>query len=295
MKDPGRPTWMRVQEVAAQLSAVSREHQHDVYTIFDWPDSLPADAYWMSPELTSCYGTDVWDSLSEPQRIRLSQHEAVNFFSLSVHLIQDLIGEVADRIYTTRYPGLSEFFHDFIREENEHMWFFAQFCNRYGDKLYPSKELVSSSSDTGVARDLMVFGRIMIAEELCDIFNARMAADHRLPPIVRQVNAVHHDDESRHIAFGRQMVRALCEDATQTCSAEQLSAAAQYLARYVSVCLRTFYNPAAYIDAGLPNARAMRSKLLVDPARHAVHRDLMRRTVSFLDRVGAIDIAALAW
>ena len=58
-------------------------------------------------------------------------------------------------------------------------------------------------------RDIIIFGRILIAEELCDVFNARMANDGRLPPLVREINGVHHRDESRHIAFGRQMMRSL--------------------------------------------------------------------------------------
>ena len=138
----------------------------------------------MAPELMTCYGTPVWDEFTEEQRLTLSHWEAVNFFSLNVHLIRELIGEVADRIYATRFPGLSDFFHDFISEENKHMWFFATFCLRYGGKVYPSGKMFSAASaDEEVLRDLMVFGRILIAEELCDAFNMKMAEDTRLPAL----------------------------------------------------------------------------------------------------------------
>ena len=99
----------------------------------------------MAPELMTCYGTSIWDGFTEQQRLTLSQWEAVNFFSLNVHLIRELIGEVADRIYETRFPGLSDFFHDFISEENKHMWFFATFCRRYGGKVYPSGKMFSAA------------------------------------------------------------------------------------------------------------------------------------------------------
>jgi hypothetical protein len=263
--------------------------------LFDWPGSLPADAYWMSPELTTCYGTELWAELDEQTRVTLSQYEAVNFFSLNIHLIRDLIGEVADRIYATRYPGLSEFFHDFIHEENEHMWFFAKFCQLYGGKVYPAKKWTAAATGSDVIRDVMVFGRILIAEELCDVFNARMADDMRLPPIARQINAVHHGDESRHIAFGRQMMRTLHEDAVASCAPEELRAAGEYLAHYVSVCLLSFYNPAMYRDAGLSDPRSVRPRLLADPARHAIHRQTMERTVTFLDRTGVFDAAMVKW
>lgn len=290
------PGWVRLQEVAGRLSRISREHRYDVYELFDWPGALPQDAYWMSPELTTCYGTQVWAGLDEAARIRLCRYEAVNFFSLNVHLIRDLIGEVADRIYTTRYPGLSEFFHDFIHEENEHAWFFAQFCQRYGGQLYPNRKLAGAApSDDTVLRDVVVFGRILIAEELCDVYNARMAEDDRLPPIARQINAVHHEDESRHIAFGRQIMRALHEEAVAHCTPEDVRAAAEYLARYISVCLRSFYNPAMYADADLPEHRTVRAKLVADPVRREAHQALMGRTVAFLERVGVLSPELVAW
>jgi P-aminobenzoate N-oxygenase AurF len=288
--------WERLQEVAARLSRASREQRYDVNELFDWPASLPADAYWMSPELTTCYGTAVWAELDEPGQIALSQREAVNFFSLNVHLIRDLIGEVAARIYAARYPGVAEFFHDFIHEENEHMWFFAQFCLRYGGRIYPPKAVTGGAlQGTDVIRDLTVFGRILIAEELCDAYNAKMAGDGRLPPIARQINSVHHNDESRHIAFGRQIMRALHQEAAARCSAAELSAAAEYLGRYVTSCLRSFYNPAVYADAGLPGARSLRTRLLADPARRAAHQQILGRSVDFLHRTGVLDPAMITW
>jgi P-aminobenzoate N-oxygenase AurF len=290
------PGWQRLQDVAARLSKVSREQRYDVYELFDWPSQIPADQYWMSPELTTCYGTQLWDGLSEQHRIRLSHHEAVNFFSVNIHLIRDLIGEVADRIYATRYPGLSEFFHDFLHEENEHMWFFAQFCELYGGKIYPAKPGVGGqASGNEIIRDLAVFGRILIAEELCDVFNAKMAGDTRLPPIARQINSVHHNDESRHIAFGRQMMRALSEEAAAHSSPDEIREVGHYLGRYVKVCLLSFYNPAVYRDAGLPEARWVRSRLLADPARHDAHRQIMGRTVAFLEQARVLEPAMVQW
>jgi hypothetical protein len=287
--------WIRLQDVAGRLSAISRSHRYDPYQIFDWPESLPADAYWMSPELMTCHSTAVWDELTEAQRVVLSHHEAASFFSLNVHLIRDLIGEVTHRIYSTRYPGLSEFFHDFIAEENVHAWFFATFCRRYG-RLYPARSVSLGSAPTdGMLADIAVFGRILIAEELCDFFNMKMADDDRLPPIARQVNRVHHEDESRHIAFGRQIMRALCEGAGGRVDPEGLAAVGGYLARYVTTCLRSFYNPQVYADAGLPDPTGLRARVIRDPGREAAHRAGLGRTVRFLDRIGLLDPAQVRW
>lgn len=277
----------RLQEVAAKLSTISRQNSYNPYELFQWPDALPATDYWMSPELMTCYGTPIWDELSEDQRLVLSQWESVNFFSLNVHLIRELIGEVADRIYETRFPGLSDFFHDFISEENKHMWFFARFCLLYGGKMYPSGKLFyDTSASEDVLRDVMVFGRILIAEELCDAFNMKMAEDKRLPALVQQINLVHHRDESRHIAFGRQMMRALCDQVASVVDEDGMRAVGNYLNRYTSLCLQSFYNPAMYTDAGIEGGRRVRARLLEDPVRQQLHRNLMNRTTVFLERLG---------
>lgn len=279
----------RLQEVADKLHVISRESTYDPYVLFDWPDSLPVEDYWIAPELMTCYGTQVWDEFTDEQKLELSHWESVNFFSLNVHLIRELIGDVADRIYQTRFPGLSEFFHDFLGEENKHMWFFATYCLRYGGKVYPSgKAFSAAEAPEDVLRDLMVFGRILIAEELCDTFNVRMSYDTRLPAVVQQINRVHHKDEARHIAFGRQMMRTLCDRAMSTTGEEGLRFAGDYLTRYMSVCLRSFYNPVMYEDAGIAGGRRIRARLLDDPAREQTHRELMNRTNAFLERIGLV-------
>jgi hypothetical protein len=287
----------RLEKIAERLSDISRKSRYDPYAIFDWPDSLPNEQYWLSPELMTCHGTTVWDELSEERRMVLSHCEAVSFFSLNVHLIRELIGAVAERIYTTRYPGLSEFFHDFIAEENVHSWFFATFCRRYGGKIYQAK-LVSGqqlAAQTASLRDLAVFGRILIAEELCDFFNTAMASDQRLPAICQQVNRVHHQDESRHIAFGRQIMRALSEEVLAQEGEEKVQQVGGYLARYVATCVRSFYNREMYADAGIGDPGAVRRQLLATSERSEMHQRMMGRTVDFLRGIGVVDPAAVQW
>ena len=286
----------RLEKVAAQLSDISREHRYDPYRTFDWPQDLPAAEYWMSPELMTCFGSDIWSQLSDAQRLKLNHSETIGFFSLNVHLIKDLIGEVVNRIYTTRYPGLSEFFHDFIAEENIHAWFFATFCRRYGGGVLPPvRSIFGSSSGDGVVRDITVFGRILIAEELCDYFNVAMAHDDRLPPICQQINRVHHEDESRHIAFGREMMRALSDEAMERANEEELANLRSYLSRYIATCVNSLYNRAVYADAGLPEPGHIRARLLASGDCGEMRQRILGRTVSFMERLGLVDRAQIAW
>src|SRR5258707_12819903 len=90
----------------------------------------------MSPELTTTHGAELAETLTREQLFALSKQESINFYSLNVHGIRELLIEVVGRIHTPGFETPSEFFHHFIGEENEHMWFFAEFCLRYGGKLF---------------------------------------------------------------------------------------------------------------------------------------------------------------
>ena len=53
--------------LAKKLSEASVRKAWDVYSAFQWPESLTGHEWMMSPELTSLYGTPMWDALSEEQ------------------------------------------------------------------------------------------------------------------------------------------------------------------------------------------------------------------------------------
>jgi len=122
-----------------RLEQLAESGYYNPYTLFDWPEAIEPDLPWMSESLTTLAGTEMWDELTREQQIALTKYETINFFSLNVHGIRELMSEVVLRIHDRTYAGVSEFLHHFIGEENEHMWFFAQFCLRYGGKMYPAQ------------------------------------------------------------------------------------------------------------------------------------------------------------
>ena len=90
------------------------------------------------------------------------------------------------------------------------------------------------------------------------------------------------------------MMRALAERAASTAGPDGLRAVGDYLARYTSVCLHAFYNPTVYADAGIEGGRRLRARLLEDPAREKIHRDLMSKTTTFLERLGLSPMSMMA-
>jgi hypothetical protein len=264
-----------------KLTTASIDNHYNVYRRFEWVDSIPDDAWWMSPELMSVHGTPVADRLDEATLKRLSKWESINFYSLNVHGIRELIVEVMRRIHSRGYEEASEFFHRFVGEENDHMWFFAYFCQKYGPKIYPDKSVKSESTGNAIAEDLLVFARIVIFEEIVDHYNMRMGKDTRLPALVQSINWVHHEDESRHISGGRQIVKRLHGELAAK-NPELLPKVDEYIKRYILTSVESLYNPRMYADAGIPDPYALRRELLASPVRKAQHREVLKRIVGFL-------------
>ncbi|KJK55555.1 diiron oxygenase [Saccharothrix sp. ST-888] len=278
----------RFRELLDRLSQKSIEDYYNPYQSFDWADELPEDAWWMSPDLVSAYGSALYEGLDEATLKKLSKWESINFYSLNVHGIRELIIEVVDRIHTPGFEIPSDFFHHFIGEENEHMWFFAEFCRRYGDKIYAGAALKSAPAEkrSPEVENFLVFARILFFEEMVDFYNMRMGQDTSLHETIRQVNRIHHQDESRHIAFGRELVSHLYHRMKASADETELREVEAYLKRYIVFSLHSFYNPHVYRDAGIADPLAMRDALINDEGRKAVQRKVIRKPMAFFLKSG---------
>ncbi|WP_017571396.1 diiron oxygenase [Nocardiopsis halotolerans] len=283
----------RFSTILKRLSDKSVADYYNPFVHFSWPESLPDEAYWMTPSLVSTHGTEVGAQLDERQLMELSKWESVNFYSMNVHGIRELLMEVVDRIHMPGFEVPSEFFHHFIGEENEHMWFFAEFCLRYGGKIYPTLKLKTSAPEDPDVGNLLVFSRILLFEEVVDHYNMTMAEDSRLHETIREVNRIHHKDESRHIAFGRELVSLLFDRVRDRLSAEQRTEIEVYLKRYVTTTLESFCNPTVYRDAGLGDIPRLRERVLADPRRHEAEQHAVRKPMSFFVRSGIFSDSSL--
>ncbi|WUH98866.1 diiron oxygenase [Spirillospora sp. NBC_00431] len=284
----------RLVTVLDRLGRMSVEDYYNPYRMFEWPDRLPDDQLWMSRDLLSVHGTPALEQLDEQQLIRLGVWESVNFYSLNVHGIRELLIEVVNRIHMPGFEIPSEFFHHFIGEENEHMWFFAEFCRRYGGKMYRFPRLSSPNGlpDTADVENFLVFARILVFEEIVDHYNSRMADDESLHDTIREINRIHHKDESRHIAFGRELVSLLHSRMRENHSEDELRRVGAYLQEYLRFSLHSFYSLTAYEDAGIADPIGFRRSLIEDPRRTETELQVARKPIAFLRRLGVFEEAA---
>ncbi len=236
-----------LEQTVQRLCDASRKDFTNPYDL-TWPDAYDQEQWYTSPELISLYGTAFYTELSDAEKKRLSFLEAVNFFSLNIHGEKALIEGLARRLYEKNSGIYSDYLHHFLDEENKHMIYFGGFCMRYGGKVYPDKRIVLPRDYADGEEDFLFFAKVLIFEEIVDVFNVRMSQDERLAAIAREINRLHHRDEARHLVFGRQIVNEIFQEYTPGWSAEVLEGVREYLEQYLVATWREYYNPDVYRD-----------------------------------------------
>jgi len=275
-------TQSRLDEVAHRLTEQSLEAAADPNPPLDWPAAIPDDAWCTSPELISLHGTAWWDGLDEAGQRRLAFWECVNFFALNIHGERALMEGLARRLYARDLADHAHYIHHFLAEENQHMTMFGGFCRRYARKIYVDRKVTLPRTYAPGEEDLLFFAKVLIFELVVDGCNIRMAKDDRLHPLVREINRRHHEDESRHLAFGRLIVEDLWAKHAPTWSEETRAGVRAYLAAYLEATWREYYNPDVYRDAGIAEPYKVAREAFAHPASVARRADLDRRCVRIL-------------
>lgn len=241
------------------------------YSYLDWPETMDLQQWFTSPELISLHGTDVYDGLTEADKKRLSFYEAVNFFSLNINGEKSLVQGLADRLYRKGNDEITRYLHHFLDEENKHMVYFGGFCMRYAGKIYPDKKMAFPRDYEPGEQDFLFFAKVLVFEEIVDVYNVSMSRDERLVPLARQINLLHHRDEARHLVFGRQIVTDLFTLHAPRWSDETRQRVRKYLKGYLVAAWKEYYNPDVYRDAGLEDPFEIQEMAFENTTAHA-HR-----------------------
>lgn len=283
-----RVTFERSESTSAKLNTLARDAHSNPYHRFHWPAALPGDAHWMDPSLISLAECDGAGELDESQWLALNRLECKNFFSLNVHGIRQLLAELIERIHQPGWEPLSEFFHHFIGEENGHMWYFAEFCNRYSGGLYPDMFRPPGDPGRALVDDCLVFARILIFEEIVDVWNKANAGCPSVDTFVRELNDAHRQDERRHVSFGRAIVRDVSAPLVEELTDRELQDLQTYVASYLNHLYRSFFNPRTYGEVGLNQPLRLRRLALASAACHERFYRQSRRVVDLLMDVGLL-------
>lgn len=275
-----------IQATVDRLCRTSVANAIDPHASFEWPAEMAKEQWFTSPELCTLYGTEAWDAADDATRKRLSFYEAVNFYSLNIHGERMLIEGLSHRLYRRGNEVISPYLHHFLDEENKHMYYFGTFCSRYAGKIYPEKKLVIEREHAEGEEDFLFFARVVVFEEIVDVHNREMAKDERLVPVAREINRLHHFEETRHLSFGRELVTQLWQSLAAQWPAEVTARVRDYLAAYIVATWKEYYNPDVYKDAGLDGAFALRRRAWDSDHRKAQRARITAPVIRFFRKAG---------
>lgn len=276
-----------------KLSRVSMRKRRPIAPVLEWPATLDREQWFFSPELISLQGTPEYDALDEAARQRLSFFEAVNFFSLNIHGERCLVEGLAERLYRPGSEVISRYLHHFLEEENNHMTWFGGFCLRYAGKVYPAKQLAVAREYEAGEADFLFFARAVVFEEIVDVYNRRMARDEGLNRLAREINAMHHEEEKRHLAFGRELVAELHAAHREHWSPAARARIAEELTAFLAATWSEYTSAQAYVDAGLADAFALRRRAFTAQAARARRADIGAGCMRFLSGLGVLQKGAI--
>lgn len=276
----------KLRATVERLCRVSREHYKDPYREIEWPAEVDREQWFTSPELISLYGTEAWEALDERQRKVLSFYEAVAFYSLNIHGERLLLEGLARRLHRAETEEYSAYLHHFVDEENKHMVWFSRFCTQYAGGPYPEKKIAFPRDHAEGEEDFLFFAKVLVFEEIVDVYNRRQAKDDRLVPVARDINRLHHFDETRHLGFGRELVETLWRRYAPRWSDDVRTRVEDTVRSSVGATLREYYNPAAYSDAGLEEPFQLRAMALAHEGQRESRREVSRGLVRFLNETG---------
>lgn len=93
----------------------------------------------------------------------------------------------------------------------------------------------------------------------------------------------------KKLAFDRAYLTELAAEHVPQWPEETLAAFRKWLAGFMRVNWVTFYNPAAYRDAGIENPYEVQQIALASDAQKALRRDISRGTVRFFQKIGLLE------
>ncbi|MFT3661611.1 MAG: diiron oxygenase [Gordonia sp. (in: high G+C Gram-positive bacteria)] len=274
--------------VARRLLKGSASRSYDPVVDIDWEAPLVDGKYFLPPHVVSLYGTDLWEAMTEEQRIELSRQEMANIMSVGIWfenllnraLLINLMKE--DPAAATTHYSLTE-----MGDECRHMTMFGKAIERTGARAYALRRWQRRTMHLipVVMRGTSLWVITLVGEELFDALQREIKDDPELQPMVSRVMQIHVTEESRHIGFARDgvMRRMPLRSRFETFVAATIHGLAAPIFRTL------FTNPEMYRRAGLADPGEAARIARANPHFHAAQILSFEPLSTFLRQAGLMN------
>ncbi len=273
------------ERTASRLLRASAEHAYDPDVEIDWDAPLTGD-WFVPPHRCSLYGTELWDALSEQQRITLTRHEVASVASLGVWF-ETILMQLLIRSYYEQDPTAAhaQYALTEVADECRHSVMFGRMIAKLETPHY-----AMNGWDAGLGRFIAATGSgprmyaaILIAEEVLDALQREASADERVQPLVRMVSRIHVVEEARHVRFAREELRRQVLAAGRS----RLAYDRMIIARSAYLTGRRLINPKVYAAVGI-DPQVGRRAAWANPHHRETLRWAGARVVAFLEEMDLI-------
>ncbi|SEL23771.1 AurF N-oxygenase family protein [Rhodococcus maanshanensis] len=278
--------------VADRLLKGSVKRSYAPVVDIDWDAPLEEGKYFLPPHVLSLYGTPMWESMSEAQRIELSRQESANILSVGIWF-ENILNQALLRALLHSDPASlhTRYVLTEMGDECRHMTMFGRAIERIGAKPYQLRRhqalMVNLLPKT--FRGTMLWVAALIGEEIFDATQRRVLDDPQLQPMISRLMQIHVTEESRHIRFAREGVR---RRVAQSHWIEQLwVGTVQGIGG--PLLQRLFTNPVMYARAGLDPEQARR-QALANPYFRENQRRGFESLAAFLEENGLMRASSRA-
>ncbi|WP_394613753.1 diiron oxygenase [Lentzea sp. JNUCC 0626] len=274
------------EKTAERLLKSSAEKFYDPEVDIDWSAPLVDGLFYIPEQRISLYGTPLYDTLTQEQRIELSKHELASIASVGLWfellLMQMLVKVVYNTDPTSRHAqyALTE-----VADECRHSTMFARLVERIGCPPYGPRQHTHRLGKLlpTIGYGPAMYGSILVAEEILDRLQREAMNDETVQPLVRMVNRIHVLEEARHVRFAREELTRGMEGLRGFEKPYQ-----KWLIATVSMMItRTIINPEVYAAVGL-DVREAHRQALGNPRFQETIRWSGERIMSFLQEAGLV-------
>ncbi|MGH3821737.1 MAG: AurF N-oxygenase family protein [Pseudonocardiaceae bacterium] len=274
-------------EVTAQrLLRTSAKHSYDPAVEIDWDAPLRPDRYFIAPHRSSLYGTQLWQQMSEEQRVALTRHELASLYCMGIWFETILMQMLVRHVYDcpsgsahARYAWTE------IADECRHSVMFSRAAEKFGGPDYGPDWLVRQLGRLikTISNTTLTFGGAIYVEELLDAVQREQMVDESLQPIVQKVSWIHVVEEARHIRYARE------ETLRQWPRLGWLGRAYSrfVLAQMVYFSTTRLIDPRVYAAVGLDVKEAV-AAAAANPHWRQTKQFAARKVIEFFNEVGLI-------
>lgn len=177
----------------------------------DWQVPLTEEWLYCPESGVPFFGMPEYERFTRQEQIFLSRCRSASMAEAGIQLEQILIEGLTRlvRCYDPRSPLYRFMMHE-LGEETQHVLMFSAWLKKLNlptPKLDPQLRVALPLLGLLASRQSVLFFMVVLTGELTtDVIQAEATRDERLHPTLRQLVRLHHIEELRHIAFGKEFV-----------------------------------------------------------------------------------------